>query len=265
MWYYWTVKKESELGRKSSWFTGGMIAGIALTAAAVVCRANGASSYTPILHPTIFWHDNQWETYENGQWVPYHDPANNSFAAEPEPEMMPPEEPQGPENVDTNGFVPAYGWGFIGGPAFFRPHHHAVVHRRLEHRRPGRVAGRRADGLGRTTIGMGRPNVGIGQTTIGIGQNNTGIGQTTIGIGQKNSGIGRPNAGIGHRNVGMGQTTIGVGQPNVGIGQNNSGVGQTTIGVGQNNAGIGQPNTGIGQPTIGIGQQMGTQRGGWGR
>src|SRR5678809_151128 len=48
-------------------------------------RAAEANGYTPILHPTIFWHNNQWETYENGQWVPYRDPANKTVV-EPEPE-----------------------------------------------------------------------------------------------------------------------------------------------------------------------------------
>jgi hypothetical protein len=235
------------------------IVGIALVAGAFISRANAATSYTPILHPTIFWHDNQWETYENGQWVPYHDPANNIMVTAPEPEeVFVPEEPQPPEMVDTNGFVPGYGWGFIGAPAFYRPHHHALAHKRPEHRRP-------VNGLGRRNVGRGSPNMGIGQTAIEIGRPNTGIGRPTIGVGQNNAGIGQttigighPNAGIGQPNVGMGRTSIGIGQPNVGIGQNNAGVGQTTIG-------IGQPSVGIGQPTIGIGQQMGSQRGGWGR
>lgn len=264
MWYYLVVTRQFEL--RGNWFqlARRVIIAVALVAASFASRANAASTYTPILHPTIFWHDNQWQTYENGQWVPYHDPANYSFVAEPEPEMISPEEPPGPDIVDTNGFVPPYGWGFIGAPAFFRPHHHVLTHKRSEHRRPANVLSRRNVGPGRTTTGIGRPNVGIGQTTIGIGRPNVGIGQTTIGIGQNNAGIGQPtigigqpNVGLGHRNVGMGQTTIGVGQPNVGIGQNNAGIGQARIGVGQ-------PNAGIGQPTIGIGQQMGAQRG-WGR
>ena len=231
MWYYLSVKRESEWRGKWSWVGRGIVVGIALLAAAFVPGAKAANSYAPILQPTIFWHDNQWETYENGQWVPYHDPANYNTAMEPEPaEVVLPEEPQPPETVDSSGFVPSYGWGFIGAPAFYRPHHHRLAHTRPEHRRPTNVAGRHNAGTGRTTIGMGRPNVGIGQTTIGIGQ---------------------ANAGIGHRNAGIGQTTIGIGQPNVGIGQNNAGIGQTTIG--------------IGQPNVGIGQQMGSQRGGWGR
>jgi len=50
--------------------------------------------------------------------------------------------------------------------------------------------------------GIGQPN-GIGQTTIGIGKPNVSIGRSTIGIGQPNIGIGQPNA--------IGQTTIGIG------------------------------------------------------
>jgi hypothetical protein len=213
---------------------------------AFVCRGAQASGYTPILQPSIFWHDNQWETYENGQWVPYRGSANNNpVEPEPEPDVIP-EEPQTPDMVDTNIYVPPYGWGFIGAPAFNHPHRrHVRPHVRIEHRRPATSIGQPNAGIGKPTIGIGRPNAGIGQPTIGIGRPNAGVGQPTIGIGQPNGGIGRPNAG-------MGQPTIGIAQPN-------TGVGQPTIGIGQPNAGVGQPNAGVGRPTIGIGQPMSGQ------
>lgn len=258
-----------ELRGEWSWLRRGIVAGIALFGAAFIPGANAANSYTPILHPTVFWHDNQWMSYENGEWVPYHDSAINKTAEEAEPaEGMMPEEPQAPEIVETNGFIPGYGWGFIGAPAFYRPHHLRSAHTHPEHRRlVNAVNGRNRRtgqartgigkgnvGIGRTTIGIGRPNAGLGQPTIGIGQPNAGIGQTTIGIGEPNAGIGRPNVGVGQTTIGIGQPNAGIGQPTIGVGQNNAGIGQTTIG-------IGQPNVGIGQPTIGIGQQMGSSRG----
>jgi len=189
-----------------------------IMSSASVCRGAQANGYTPILQPSIFWHDNQWETYENGQWVPYRGSANNN-PVEPEPEVIP-EEPQTPDMVDTNIYVPPYGWGFIGAPAFNHTHRRFVrPHVPTQHRRP--------------QTGIGQPNVGIGRPTIGIGKPNAGIGQPTIGIGKPNGGIGQPNAGIGRPNAGIGQPTIGIGQPNVGVGQPNAGVGRPTIGIGQ--------------------------------
>jgi hypothetical protein len=212
---------------------------------ALTCRAAQAIGYTPILQPSIFWHNNQWETYENGQWVPYRGSANNN-PVEPEPEeTIVPEAPQTPDMVDTNIYVPTYGWGFIGAPAFSHPHRrHVRTHVRPEHRRPETSIGQPNAGIGQPTFGIGKPNVGIGQTTIGIGRPNAGIGQPTVGIGQPNAGVGRPNAG-------MGRTTIGVGQPNSGVGQPSTGVGQPNASVGQPNAGIGRTAIGIGQPTSG--------------
>jgi hypothetical protein len=198
-----------------------------IMASAFVCRGAQASGYTPILQPSIFWHNNQWETYENGEWVPYRGSANNSpVEPEPEPEVIP-EESQTPDMVDTNIYYPPYGWGFIGAPVFNHTHRRFVrPHVRTEHRRPQTGIGQPNVGIGRPTIGIGKPNAGIGQPTIGIGKPNLGIGQPTIGIGQPNGGIGRPNAGIG-------QPTIGIGQPNVGVGQPNAGPGRPTIGIGQ--------------------------------
>src|SRR5262249_31663973 len=153
---------------------------------ALASRGAEASGYTPILQPSIFWHNNQWETYENGQWVPYRGSANNN-PAETEPEQtVIPDEPQTPDMDDTNIYVPAYGWGFIGAPAFNRFHHrHVRTHVRPEHRRP-------ETSIGQPNAGIGKPNVGIGRPTIGIGRPNGGIGQPTIGIGKPNAGLGQP-------------------------------------------------------------------------
>jgi hypothetical protein len=225
-----------------------ILSAVLIIGSALVCRGSEGSGYTPILYPSIFWHNNQWETYENGEWVPYRGSANNNpVEAEPE-ETVVPEEPQTPDMVDTNIYVPAYGWGFIGAPAFNRPHrHHVRTHVRPEHRRP-------ETSIGQPNAGLGRPNVGIGQTTIGIGRPNAGIGQPTIGIG-------RPNAGIGRPTIGIGQPNAGVGQPNAGVGRTTIGIGQPNAGLGQPNAAVGQPNAGIGRPTIGIGQPISGQQG----
>lgn len=238
LWYFIIVKK-SEFGRriKIPVCVAIFLAAVAL-GSALACRAADGNGYSPTLYPSIFWHNNQWETYENGQWVPYRGSANNEVAVQSEPEMAP--EP-GPETVDTNIYPVPYGWGFIGAPALYPRYHHAREHLRAGHQSHDRVVD-----------SFGRANVGIGRTTIGIGKPNVGIGQTTIGIG-------KPNVGIGQRNVGIGQTTIGIGKPNVGVGQQNAGLGRPSVGIGQNNTGVGLPNVGIGQPTIGIGQQMSGQ------
>jgi hypothetical protein len=213
-----------------------------------------ANGYTPILQPSIFWHNNQWMTYENGQWVPYRDPAHNVTVVEPQPEeTVIAEEPPPPDMVDTNIYYPTYGWGFIGAPALYPPHrfHRTKRQVRTEHRRPQTSIGQPNAGLGQQTIGIGQPNVGIGQTTIGVGRPNAGIGRPTVGIGQPNTGIGQPNAGLGQPNAGIGQPNTGLGQPTIGIGQPNAGVGQPNVGVGQPNAGVGRSTIGIGQPISG--------------
>jgi hypothetical protein len=210
---------------------------------AFACRGAEATGYTPILQPSIFWHNNQWQTYENGEWVTYRGSANNNVAIESEPEQtVIPEEPQTPDMVDTNIYYPTYGWGFIGAPALYPPHrfHHTRKHVRPEHRKPEASIGQPNTGIsqpnvgvGQTAIGIGRPNTGIVQPTVGIGKPHAGIGQPRIGIGQPNGGIGRPNAGMGQPTIGIGQPNAGLGQPNVSVGQPNSGVGRTTIGIGQ--------------------------------
>jgi hypothetical protein len=217
------------------------------------CRAAEASGYTPILQPSIFWHNNQWETYENGQWVPYRGSANNTVV-EPEPEQaVITEEPPPPDMVDTNNYVPAYGWGFIGAPALYPQHRflHTKRHVRIDHRKPATSIGQPNAGIGKQTIGIGRPNAGPGQPTIGIGKPNAGMGQPTIGIGQPNAGVGQPTIGIGRPNTGIGQPNAGIGQTTIGIGQPNTGVGQPNVGVGQPNAGVGRTTIGIGQPISG--------------
>lgn len=211
------------------------------------CRAAEAGGYTPILQPSIFWHNNQWETYENGQWVPYRDPAYNKTVVEAEPEeTVMPQEPPPPDMVDTNIYYPTYGWGFIGAPALYPPRHfhHTKRQVRAEHRRP-------ETSIGRPNVGIGQPNGGIGQPTIGIGRPNTGIGQPTTGIGRPNTGIGQPTIGIGQPNAGIGQPNAGIGRPTIGIGQPNTGVGQPNVGVGQPNASVGRTSVGIGQPITG--------------
>src|SRR5690349_5689284 len=103
------LKKQHDPGANLTFiFSTAFIIGVAF-----VCCGAQTSGYAPILQPSIFWHNNQWETYENGQWVPYRGSANNNAVeGEPESEVMP-EEPQTPDMVDTNIYVPAYGWGFI--------------------------------------------------------------------------------------------------------------------------------------------------------
>lgn len=255
MCYVVAVKKASELrigkGRGALRLGMGFVVVLFSSIAFVCCGA--ANGYTPILYPTIFWHDNQWETYENGQWVPYRGSANNNSAFESEPaELTAPDEPQPPEMVDTNVYAPTYGWGFIGAPALYRSHHHRAVRGHVEHRRPVNGLGRSNVGIGQTTIGIGRPNAGIGRANVGMGQTTIGIGRGNAGMGQPTIGVRRPNVGIGQPNAGIGRTAIGIGQPNVGIGQ-------PSTGIGQPNATVGQPTVGIGTTTIGIGQPMSGQ------
>src|SRR5436190_8169611 len=105
------VVKLSELKRRN-----GLEANLTIILAVVLfcgfsaaSRAAEATAYAPILYPSIFWHNNQWETYENGQWVPYRGSVNND-SVEPEPEeAIIPEQPQTPDMVDTNMYYLAYG------------------------------------------------------------------------------------------------------------------------------------------------------------
>jgi hypothetical protein len=154
-------------------------------------------SYTRVGQPTIFWRFGEWQTLQDGKWVPYAASAKSAVvdaepAAAPEPAVVPE-----PEATQTNVYVPGYGWGFGFAGAGHRRHEQGRGHVKLERRKPDGGFDRPIGGLGRTTIGIGRPNVGIGQTTIGIGQPNVGIGQTTIGIGRQSSGIGQTTIGIG--------------------------------------------------------------------
>jgi len=160
--------------------------------------------------PGIFWHNGQWQTYNDGVWAPYGKPMSNRLT-----------QPRSKEDAADSG--PG-----IGDPGIDS----GAVVRESETRRRGSDAG-----IGTTTIGVGQPN-DIGQSTSGIGELNVGIGQSTIGLGQ-------PNDGIGQTTIGIGQPTIGIGQPTIGIGQPAIGIGQPTIGIGQPNT-IDQTTLGIG-------------------
>jgi hypothetical protein len=202
-------------------------------AAALPCRVeaqegdNGAS----LGQPTIFWHDRQWETFQDGRWLPYRAPAQD-FAVS-EPETIAPPEPE-PELTQPNDFFPGYYWGFGFSNAGFHHRHERIRHARLKREQSGDAFGRPNVQVGRTTIGIGQPNVAIGQP-------NTGLGQTTIGIGQPNFGIGQPNFSIGPPNLALGKPTIGIGRRNIAIGQTTIGIGQPAIGLGRTTIGIGRP------------------------
>ena len=195
---------------------------------------NGAS----LGQPAIFWHDRQWETFQDGRWFPYRAPAQDFDVSEPE--AIAPPEPE-PEITQPNDFFPGYYWGFGFSNAGFHRPHERIRHARLKREQSGGAFGRPNVQIGRTTIGIGQPNVAIGQPTIGIGQPNTGLGQTTIGIGQPNFGIGQPNFSIGPPNLALGKPTIGIGRRTTTIGQPTIGIGQPTIGLGRTTIGIGRP------------------------
>ena len=216
---------------------------IGLIFAASVCgwAADPAASSVAIGQPSVFWHDNQWETYHDGVWVPYGQSVTNAMT--------------GPDAVAPAGVAdtpPA-------GPNGRRRGHFARVpsgYGRLNDTggTPGAPTGQPHVGIGQYNLGMGQPSIGIGQPNVGVGQPNIGIGQPNIGVGQPNIGIGQPNIGVGQPNLGVGKPNIGVGQPNIGVGKPNIGVGQPNIGVGKPNIGTGKPNFGVGQPNIGIGK-----------
>src|SRR6266404_420521 len=165
--------------------------------------------------PSIFWHNGQWQTYNDGVWTPYgkamSKAMSNGFA-----------QPRSKEDAASSG----------PGIRDLGIDHRAARRKSASLRRGSDI------GIGTTTIGVGQPNA-IGQNNSGISRPNAGIGPSTIGIGRQSAGIGQPN--------GMGQTTIGLGKPNVSIGRSTIGIGQPTIGIGQPNA-IGQTTIGIGKP-----------------
>jgi hypothetical protein len=187
--------------------------------------ADGSSSGTSaaIGQPSIFWHNNEWETYHDGVWVPYGQSVTNAMNAR--------------DTTVTEGSGGGQSTDVIG-------------------RRRGRMARVRREPREQNHVSEGQetPRAGIGQPNTGIGQPNIGIGQPNTGIGQPNIGIGQPNTGIGQPNVGIGQTPTGIGKPNVGLGQTPTGIGRPNIGIGKPPVGVGQPPTGIGKPNIEIGQ-----------
>src|SRR5947209_15769874 len=97
-----------------------------LLLAALTCNAaaNDNEKFVLTSQPTIFWHDGQWQTFQDGQWTPYAAPKKAVAAAEPaEPEA--PTAP-GPDIVQTNDFI----WGLGRGHGFPRA---------ARHRRPVRM------------------------------------------------------------------------------------------------------------------------------
>ena len=168
--------------------------------------------------PTIFWHNAEWQTCENGVWAPYGKISSHAGALSKSPV----------QNGDHSAFRPRPG--------------------RL-HAQTGTPTGSLGEpniGIGQTTGALGPPNLaigqpsGIGQTTIGMGRPNGAMGRTTIGIGRAGGGIGHSSGGLGPPNLGVGQPG-GIGKPTIGIGAPNGNMGQTTIGIGQPNGGIGKP------------------------
>jgi len=178
--------------------------------ASLHCRADSPPTKADVVigQPSIFWHNGEWQTYNDGVWTPY-----------------------GQRVLGQPARPPNAGGRVYSSPATFR------IARKAGLEKSANLKGNSNAGIGRTTIGIGQPN-GIGQNNGGMGQPNVGIGRTTIGIGQSNAGIGQPN--------GIGQTTAGVGKPNVNIGRNTTGMGQPNIGIGQPNS-IGQTTIGIGK------------------
>jgi hypothetical protein len=178
--------------------------------------------------PTVFWVNNQWQTWKNDNWVPY-----GRDVAPREPRSSEADSSQEPLNGST--------------PAFHRQGRRDKSHDNGVVRKNG------LDGaLGQPDVQTDQPNIAIGHGNIGIGQPSMAMGPPNVAIGQPH-GVGGPDVAIGTPNAGIGQTTIGIGQANPGIGKA-SGIGQTTIGIGQPNTGLGEPNS-VGQPTTGMGKQ----------
>lgn len=185
------------------------LCGILILSAAL--RSLGASEDSPasqLAKPTIFWHNNQWEVFTNGVWIPYSDPRQTTAAAN----LGEPVEPTADTNDQSAQIEqPYYGEDYpngigISGGYYGVPFYN---HRRIDGDHRGHRRGQGKPGLPPTTIrhpiaGMGAPNIGIGKPNVGIGRPTTAIGKTTIGIGQTTIGIGQPN--------GIGQTTIGIGR-----------------------------------------------------
>jgi hypothetical protein len=238
-----------------------------LSAAALVLAASTGfasdNAAAPIGQPTIFWHDNEWQTYENGVWRPYGRKPVEPLAGDQADSEEIPQAPVFPE--DAPSFEPGADMFIIRGGhnrhSGAQDRRHRSNHNNHNHpfhsERP-RSALERFRNQESPAAGMGAPNVFIGQPNIGIGQPTIGIGQPTIGIGQPTIGIGQPTIGIGQPTIGIGQPTIGIGQPTIGIGQRN-GIGANSTVIGAPNTSIGQPNVVIGRTTIEMGRRAGAE------
>jgi hypothetical protein len=178
--------------------------------ALIDAAATAGSAPAELGKPTIFWHNNEWEVFTNGAWLPYSAPRQNGRvnqssqrqATYPQPSFGPPFDPgwtNGTEDypADADAGVGGYGYGYYGVPygVVVGPDWHA---HRGRFRGPHGFAHVPGTTIRHPVAGMGAPNTGIGQPNVVIGKRTLGIGQPTISIGQPN---------------GIGQTTIGIGQP----------------------------------------------------
>ncbi|HEV2393410.1 MAG TPA: hypothetical protein VG146_13745 [Verrucomicrobiae bacterium] len=139
----------------------------------------GSEQSTIIGQPTVFWHDNQWQTYQNGIWVPY-----SPFVNGPTDIAAPVAVSDSQPDNTAGGIRPLFGTG----------------QRRLRNHGAwqGWTGSQQTQGTRPlSNVAIGQSMIGIGQSTIGIGQSTIGIGQSTIGIGQSTVGLGRPYLGIG--------------------------------------------------------------------
>jgi hypothetical protein len=211
--------KQGEARIGAGWKMKTIMLSALIIALSIYCGA--ASDTTGVVtQPSIFWHEGQWQTWNNGVWTPYgqkptttaenvSDELKRSGSHSNQPLDSERKRRTQRAALSNSGVAhlrnktqPASAQGLPIGPP------------NLEIGKPNVGVGQTTIGIGQPTIGIGRPSTGIGQTTIGIGQPATGIGQTTIGIGQATTGIGR-------RTIGIGQPTIGIGQPNGGVGPTN--------------------------------------------
>lgn len=181
-----------------------MVLGLLILAGVVGIPSKAMQNDLPVSggQPVFYWHNNEWETFRDGNWIPANQFVNRrrNFAF---------------GNTDRANRQTAG----IG--------------------RPNGQPGHTTIGIGQRTIGIGQPTIGIGQRTIGIGQPTIGIGQPTIGIGQPTIGIGQPNGGIGQTTIGIGRPQGTLGQPNS-IGRPTIGIGQPTFGKEERSPGSNQ-------------------------
>jgi hypothetical protein len=173
---------------------------------ALLCFADQTNTVVTLGQPSIFWRNNEWEVFQNGQWISYAQAARAAAAAAAAaeetaaqtPPVAEPEAAPEPEVGQTNDYTPPVPFGYVidlttaGDP-------------------PGQSqasgAKSRSLGLGQQPAGFGQPNTPIGQPTIGPGQQTPGIGQQpTLDTGQQATGIRQPNVPLGQPQ-GQGQTT----------------------------------------------------------